>query len=296
VRMPRGREGMGMEQALHLPPPGQPGSRPLLEPKGVFFSTSFFLDPSRVWLDRAYLFNANQAKGIEEADKKVPPFLAGLKLNKVLTQAGTYFRFVAANQSQTGYNRAPKQSVPALALVAELREPEAFSKTMDGVLRGAALLGGARFNLKLVEEKYKDCQIVGYRFPEDGTVKEDVNDIRFGFTPCYVTVGNQFVACSSLALCRELVDILQQEAKSPPTGTPASSRTKFYAEGGAAALEAGKDQLVTQTILDRATTIEEARAEVKALIALLSKMGGFTIDETYSAKDLHYDFRLRLQK
>jgi hypothetical protein len=295
VRMPRGREGMGMEQALHLPPPGQPGSRPLLEPRGVFYSTSFYLDPARFWLDRAYLFNDNQAKGIEKADKNVPPFLAGIKLSKILTQAGPYFRFVAANQTKTGYQRTPKQPIPAFALVTELREPEAFSKAMDGVLRGAALLGGARFNLKLVEEKYKDCQIVGYRFPEDGTVKEDINDIRFGFSPCYVTVGNQFVACSTLELCRELIDLLQQEAKAPPSGSPAAHRTKLYAVGGAEALAASEDQLIAQTILDRAATLEEARAEVKAIIALLRKLGGFTIDETFSARDLHYDFRLRLR-
>src|SRR5205807_510061 len=53
VRMPRGREGMGNDRLLHLPPSGQPGTRPLLLPKSVFYTQSFYLDLASFWNDRA---------------------------------------------------------------------------------------------------------------------------------------------------------------------------------------------------------------------------------------------------
>ena len=45
-----------------VPPDGQPGSRPLLQPKNVLFSDSSYHDTSRVWTDRAKLFNDKAAK------------------------------------------------------------------------------------------------------------------------------------------------------------------------------------------------------------------------------------------
>ena len=57
-RLPRGREGMGAVQAVFLPPEGKPGTRPPLTPKGVLYSESFYLDPARIWTDRAKLFSA----------------------------------------------------------------------------------------------------------------------------------------------------------------------------------------------------------------------------------------------
>ncbi|HZT81447.1 MAG TPA: hypothetical protein VFA26_14560, partial [Gemmataceae bacterium] len=89
LRMPAGRDGMGPEVALHAAPPGQPGCRPLLEPKGVLYSQSFYLDVARFWNDRKDLFTEAQVKQIEQADKNAGAAIAGLKLSKVLGQAGS---------------------------------------------------------------------------------------------------------------------------------------------------------------------------------------------------------------
>src|SRR5665213_2038445 len=112
-RLPRGREGMSAVKAVFLPPEGQPGSRPPLTPKGVLYSESFYLDPAPIWADRTKLFSAQQVKSLEEADKNSGKFLSGLQLNKLLTEAGPYHRFVAAEQATAGYKITPKQHIPA---------------------------------------------------------------------------------------------------------------------------------------------------------------------------------------
>src|SRR5262249_195688 len=140
ARMPRGREGMGADSALHLPPAGKPGSRPLLEPKAVNFSASYYLNLPSIWEDRAKLFNEKQAKALGEVDKASARFLVGTRMSKLLTQVGPYQRFVAVNQPKVPYKTQPKTPVGAFAFVTELREPEAFGKSVNAVLRGAAFL------------------------------------------------------------------------------------------------------------------------------------------------------------
>src|SRR5262249_27022351 len=57
LRLPRGRDGMAPEVAAHVPSAGQPGSRPLLRPKNVIFSTSYFYEIAKLWEHRAKLLN-----------------------------------------------------------------------------------------------------------------------------------------------------------------------------------------------------------------------------------------------
>jgi hypothetical protein len=293
IRLPRGREGMAPpETALHLPPPGQPGSRPLLAPKGTLFADSFYLDVSRVWQDRAELFQAQQVTDFEAFDKKSAVFLAGNRVSKLLSQAGPYHRIVVVNQPKAGYKTQPKQHVPAFAFVLELRDPEAFGRSMEAVLRGAALLLTFQVKLQLVEETHKGCKIVGYRFPEDAPLKDDLNDVRFNFSPCFVRVGNQFVWCSTLELCRELVNLLQKEDGSP-RGGPATAHVRLPSAGLADVLQSLQDQLVTQAILDQAVSPKEAREQVEKFITLLRRLGSLDLAARYADNEFRYDVRFK---
>src|SRR5581483_6787718 len=151
-------------------------------------------------------------------------FLAGRKLSELLTQSGPYHRFVAAAQEASGYPAHPAQPLPAFAYLVSMRDP-GFGKAMDGLLRAVALFGGAQAKLKLVEETVDGVTLVGYRFPEDGSLPADVNNIRFNFSPCFAAVGDQFFAASTIELGRELIATLKHPAKNlPPTDTAAKSR------------------------------------------------------------------------
>ncbi len=229
ARLPHGRDGMGPVQAIFLPPEGKPGCRPPLAPKGVMYTESFYMDPAPFWTDRAQLFSAQTVKGIEENDKNSGRFLSGLRLSKLLTEAGPYQRVVVVDQASAGYKTTPKTHIPAFAVVTEMRDPEAFGDNIETVLRGAGVLALTQVKLKLSEETYKSCNIVSYRFAEDSPLKIDANDLRFNFTPSFTRVGDQFVVSSTAELCRSLVDELQKEQAGPkgagsaPCGRRASS-------------------------------------------------------------------------
>ena len=300
VRMPAGKDGMPAALAVHVPLSSQVGSRPLLEPKGVLYSNSFYLDLSQFWEKRDKLFNANQVKQFEEADKTTRPFLPGTSLTKLFAMTGQYFRFVAAHQPNFGYSvqlgkngKGPVvQNVPAFGLVIELRESETFAKRMEAILRSAAFLAGTLYKIKSTEEQHGSYKIIGYRFVPDPKNKIDIDDYRFNFSPCFVTVGNQFLACSTIELGREMVDLLDKEAKEKPAGSPAANRSQFYSSGAVQLLEANKDRLFTQTMLDQAAAPAKANEQVRKVLELLARLGVGKIEETYGPRDFRLEIGL----
>lgn len=292
IRTPRGRDGIGADKLLHLPPAGAPGSRPLLQPKNVLYSESKYFDIANVWKERAALFNEKQVKQLEKFQKQAAPFLVGTKLSKLLMQAGPYYRFVAAHQSQISYKTTPRISIPAFALVWELREPEAFGRSMETILRAIALVSGFGSNLRLVEEQYKDCKLIGYRFPEDQSLKDDVDNLRFNFTPCFTRVGDQLVVSSTMDLCRELVDLIRKEGTAPERGHASAARARLYGSGVAAYLRTIEDLLVTQATLDRAVTPGEARQQIKAFLDIIRGLGMLALEPRFHGKTFQYNFRL----
>jgi hypothetical protein len=291
VRMPSGRKGMGPDSLLHVPSSDAEGGRPLLQPKGVVFSTSFYLDVGRIWQDREKIFPEKVVKNFEKADKGPNRFLSGLKISNILPQIGSHHRLVFATQQGKDYQLAGGQPQGAFAVVTELREPEKFGKSVEAALRGAALLAGFKVRMKLVEEKVGDVNLVGYRFEEEQPEFSDVAENIFRqFSPCFARVGDQFFVCSTIELGRELIGILQSEKKA---GSPSAVRTCVFAGGAADYFQSIQEQLVTQGVLDRALSADQAAAEVKAGLALLRSIGPLEIDVRYAEDLFSYDFRLK---
>ncbi|HLJ95838.1 MAG TPA: DUF3352 domain-containing protein [Gemmataceae bacterium] len=293
-RMPRGRDEMPAELAGLLPAPGEPGSRPLLKPQGVLYSTSYFLDLAKLWDNRAKLLNEEQLKALDAFEVKSGRFLAGTRLNTLLNAVGPYQRVVVAHQAKTGYKTPPGQYVPAFAFVLEMREPDLFSKRAETILRGAALLATTQLPFRSMEEKHGAHRIVAYRFSEDAKVKGDTNNIRFNFSPCFVSVGNQFVISSNLELCHELIDLLEKEAAHPESAGPSPPlQTQIFAVGGTALLDTFKDRLFTQTILDQAIPPERAKQQVQAFTDWVRRLGSLRLETDYGREDFRYDIRLK---
>jgi hypothetical protein len=294
VRLPRGLEGLPAELATHVPPANQLAPRPLLEPKGVLLSENFYFDPGKFWEKRKDLFNDKQVKTFEDFDKKSALFLLGNRFSQVVTKIGTRHRFVAVNQPEFGYPNKPDQPIPAFALILEMRDPS-LAKSAEAMVRGVALLAGTQIKLKLTEEKQDEVNILGYRFLEGSKIKINSRNFLNNFSPCMAVVGDQMVACSTLELCHEIVSLLQKESVDPGRRGPgASVYTKLYPQGGAQALEAARDQLVAQTILNQAVSPDDAGRQVQMLIDWVRHLGPLEAISIYGTHDFRYDIKWTL--
>jgi hypothetical protein len=294
IRMPAGRDGMAEDVELHLPRDAKvAGTLPPLEPNGVIFSHSFYLDLGVLWEKRAKIMNASNAKSFEEGVKQASRFLPGTSIDKLLTQSGVHHRFVVAVQKKTGYTVEPQLRLPAFAFVTTMRDP-AFGKAMEVLVRGGAALASLQVKLDAFEDKRGDVAIFGYRFPENGKFAADDQNLRFNFTPSFAIVKDQLIAATNLDLCKELIDIVQKEDRHRPAAQNMQSR--LYAKGGGDFLNSSPEGLLTQTILSQAVDEAEAKKQVDRILKFAQKLGRLQIETDYGAKDFRFDVKWLLDK
>src|SRR5262249_42317813 len=136
IRAPRGLDGMGPDKGLHVGEKDDPGCLPLLAPKDVVYSTSFYYDFAKIWQDREQLFPKASADEFTKANRQSKYFTLGLaSYSQVLESLGKHHRFVVANQTKPGYKRTPKTPQEAYAFVVDLRNPDRFDWTASLALR-----------------------------------------------------------------------------------------------------------------------------------------------------------------
>jgi hypothetical protein len=273
VRLAAGRGEFPPEFQLHVPPKGEPGTLPLLEPPGTIYTHSLHLDISHLWTNRNKLLNDEIRGGLEKADKDVSKFLPGsAKLGDLLAMWGPYHRIVVANHDTPPYKKQPGLRLPAFGYVATGRDPK-FAKSVEPALRSAAIIASLQFGLKMVEHTHDGIGIVAYRFAEDKELADDSEDIRFNFEPCFAIVGEQLVVASTVELCKKLVTELKGTEKKPASS--AVVRGKLSAKGGGDFLAALPEPLITDAILNRGIGLEEARKEVAELVKWVKALGTF---------------------
>lgn len=293
VQMPRGRDGMGGISKMVVPEKGA-GSLPLLQPPRTLASLSYFMDLGQFWEHRAKIFNEKQVQELDKVEKQSGKFLGGVKLGTLLNQMGNHQRVVFATPEKLPYKTVPTTKIPAFAVVLDMRDPQ-FAKSMNFILRGVALIGSfaSSSGLKMVEEDYAGCKLVGYHFQENKPYPGDPNGIRFNFNPCFVPVGDQLVMSSTVELGKNLIDEIQRGSKD--TAQPATMRSRFYASGAAQALRGSEEQVMTQLILTQALPPGAARDEVRKIIALVERAGSLGFEINYGQKDFRFDVKWQLQ-
>ncbi|MDB5311233.1 MAG: hypothetical protein JWO38_5435 [Gemmataceae bacterium] len=293
VRLPAGRSEFPPEFALHVPEKGVPGSLPLLEPPGVVYSQSFYLDVGYYWKHRDKLINDQMRKQLEEGEKQLSKVLPGsVKFGELLEMWGPHHRIVVLNHDALPYKIRPAQRLPAFGYVATMRDPK-FGISLDSALRSAGLIASLQFGLKQSDLEHDGVKIVAYRFPEGKTLAEDPDGLRFNFEPCFAVVGDHFVAASTVEVGKKLIAELKRTADRP--ASPAVWRGKGYAAGVGLALTTLPDPLVTDAILRGGVGIEDARQQVETLAAWVKTLGTARIEideaETEYRFDLVWDFR-----
>jgi hypothetical protein len=286
LRLPAGRSEFPPDFALHTPASGKPGSLPLLEPSGVVYSQSFYLDLGFYWKHRDTFINAEMLKQLEQGEKQVSRFLPGsVSLGELLEMWGPHHRLVVVNHDTMPYKTMPSQRLPGFGYVATMHDPK-FGKSLAAAIRSGALIASFQFGLKLVEVDHDGVKIVSYRFPEDRPLAQDPGGLRFNFEPCFAVVEDQFIAASTVEVCKKLIAEVKRTAKEPPS--PAVWRGRGHADSGSALLYALPDPFVTDAILSGGVGLDEARKRIDAIGEWLKGLGTVRIE--LDEKETEYRF------
>ncbi|MBX9628805.1 MAG: hypothetical protein K2X82_33735 [Gemmataceae bacterium] len=287
VRLPAGRDAFPEEFALHVPPEGKPGSLPLLEPPGVLYSQSFYLDLGFGWKHRTKLVNEQTLKDIDEGEKQLSKFLPGaVKLGELLESWGPYHRLVAVNQERLPYKTRPGQVLPGFGYVTTMADPK-FGTAVASAARAGGLIASLQFGLRQVDAEHDGVKITAYRFREDKPLPDDEDGLRFNFEPCFAAVGDQFIAASTVEVCKKLIAEVKRTAGQK--GSPAVWRAKGYAGPAGDALYAVPEPFVTDAVLRTGATLGEARKQVDALAAWVRTLGTARVEIDEAATEYRFD-------
>ncbi|HVK19723.1 MAG TPA: hypothetical protein VM533_22510, partial [Fimbriiglobus sp.] len=293
IRLPAKRADLHADLALHAPASEKPGSLPLLEPKGVVYSQSFYLDLGALWKERKTLINEQQLKDIEEGEKQVSKFIPGPSVGKLLEMSGPYHRLVAVQRAERPYSVIPDQAIPPFALVSSMRDPQ-FGKSAVSAMRAGAMLATFQVGLSMSEETHDGVTITSYRFPEKKPFpgNGDPDNLRFNFVPCFAVVGDYLVVSSSPALVKDLIPELKK-TPDPAKCSPAVWRAKTYAAGIAQTIRDNPEPVVTNAVLSEGVGLDEAKKQVAALADWVATLGaaGLSIDHGADAYEIKLEWK-----
>ena len=287
VRLPAGRDGLWSDLLVHVPAKGFPGSLPLLEPPGTIYSQSVYLDVGYMWKNRERMITGDAKRDFEKGEKDISKFLpTSVKLGEIIEMWGPYHRIVVANHDQRPYKAEPSLKLPAFGYVASMRDNQ-FGVNLEAILRAAALVGTLQFGMKSIEVQHEGVTIVGYRFPENKTVADDSQGIRFNFEPCFAIFGEEVVIASTIELCKKLIT----ELKKPRIQSVQTAvwMAKANAGSGAEILAGLSDPLITDAVLGRGIGLTEARQEVADLVNWVRNLGSARIEIDITATDYRLD-------
>jgi hypothetical protein len=287
LRMPAGRDGMWSELAMHVPPKSAPGTLPLLDPAGTIYSHSLHLDVGYLWKHRDKLLAGDVRTSVEMAEKQLTKILpSNVRLGELLEMWGPYHRVVVVNHDQRPYKTEPARRLPAFGYVGSARDKK-FGSSLDPVLRAAGLVGTLQYGLKMTELVHDGVPLVAYRFPENKTLAEDPDGLRFNFEPCFAVVGEELVLASTVELAKKLIT----ELKKPRTNETYKPvlRGKFNAANAGQTLGDFADSLTTDTVLSRGIGLAEARQETAGLVAFVKTLGTATVELDITESEYRVD-------
>jgi hypothetical protein len=288
VRLPAKRSELDPNLAVHAPFKGEPGSRPLLQPKGVVYSQSMYLDLGFLWKERKRIFNPENLKDVETGIAQIDKVLPNTTFGQLMENSGPYHRFVAAHTGEKLYTTEPAQAIPPSAYIGSMRDAQ-YGESMEALLRAGGLIAGFQTGWKMSEETFQNVKLVTYRFSEKSEPKfDDPERLRFNAAPTFAIVGDSLVVGSTPGIVKLLVPELLKESKS--AGSPVVWRASAFAAGGAKFLEANPEATVTQAILSQGIGLAEAKEQTKKLAAWIATLGSVQVTLDHGAE--YFEFKL----
>lgn len=279
--------------APFFPPPGQ-AVAPLPEVPGLIAGWTLNRDFAGWYQRREELL---QAKVLPEFDK-FESGLANILPNRdygsdILPTIGRNLTLIAAPQSFAHLDSKPGLQLPGFGLMVDLAKPEEGAEIMQLLFQTvtsiANLTAGqqGREPWLLSSETYRDVPIHFGKYSQKP--KGERLPIVFNFMPAGARIGNRYVLCSSIDLCRQLIDASKQPTANAPVTAPQDFRLEVRGEPLAKALEVNQELLEARGVQEGKSP-EQAKTEVTTLLKLLRAIDTFRLT-TGEARD-GYELRV----
>lgn len=267
---------------------------------GLLGSIGMYRNVSEMWQRAGDLFDADINDRMAEAESNLGTVFGGRDFgDEVLGAFGPELLLVAARQDFSAVRTVPAIQLPAFALVLSLKDAE----TMRPELRRAFQSAIGFFNITGIQEgrpqldmdmqKSADSELIISRYlppRRPATGEAPPNPLIYNFSPTAAFQGDQFVLASTEQLAAEILRVPRQPALA------ANVVMDVKADVAGQLVADNQQSMVSQNMLTKGQTREEAEAEVLVLQQLIGLMQGLTfqVRPDTAAKQLQMELELRL--
>ncbi len=267
-----------------IPSGPEEGAMPNLVVPRLIAGFSFYRDLHQFYASKDELF-PERTSGLIFFENMMGIFFSGKDLTEeVLAQTLPDLRIVVAEQKYDEKTGTPAMQFPGFAVVVKLRNPEHFNLVMKeawqkaiglvNFTRGQQALPG----LIIDSDTYKGTNYTTAYFSIVEERNKDAADARFNFQPALAIQGDHLIMSSTDALARDLIDALQkeeQEGVKPLAGV--HSLAMLQGAPLASIINANRDAMVRQSMVDDGKSREEAEQGVDSMLAALKLLKDVTI-------------------
>lgn len=297
ITLPGGRKNMNPAlRAAFTPDPQGPGLQPYIELPGTFYQQSFYFDINALLAHQADYLSESVRKEFQEFDKKSGFVLYGHRFSKIVSYLGGRHQFLVTQQRDTGYDVKPKTMLPAFGLLLELRDPDAFDRAMQPILRSVGLLGSLNVKMKMMEEDVGNVHMIGYRMVDNEDNRSRDQGLLFNFSPCFARVGRFYMLASTQEMGRDLIQHLTHAPMQNVTNDGTSIRHHFSWPALGLYFDSIKSAIVTQTILQEGGSRSEAEKQFTLLKELLERLGTIELSVQYLEDQFRMELRTRVKQ
>ena len=241
------------------------------------FTLSTYRDLSQMWLRAGDLMTDKANDELAQADSQLSTFFSGKDFGEdILGSLFPEIQIVVTRQNPEDFVVKPAIKLPAFAIVARMREPEAtvpqFRRVFQSFIGFINVLGAmnGQPQLDLAMESTDKMKLIAATYVPESEDKDSQAKINFNFSPSLVFAGDRMVLASSRQLATDLVEApaptaIKIDSSGPKPNTVALLEVPMLRE----ILADNQAQLVAQNMLDKGHSQEAAEQEIEVLMAII---------------------------
>ncbi len=278
LRLTAGTAGQGGSLGASYQPffaPKNQGAAALPAVPGLIGGVTLNRDYAGWYKNREALLQAKVLPEFDKFESGLANLLPGRDFGEdVLPTIGRNLTVVAAPQSFEHLQSNPGVQLPGFGLIVDLAKPKEGEEIMQLLFQTLTVISNLNAGQQgrqpwvLSSETYHGTQINFGKYTQKP--KGDRLPIVFNFMPASARVGDKFVLCSSVDLCRQLVDAYS--GKPAASGVRAATADDFRIELRGELLSqalAANAELLEARSVQEGKSAEQAKAEIGTLLQLV---------------------------
>jgi hypothetical protein len=255
-----------------LSDPGTPGTRDIPRVDGLMGGITIHRNIGSWYLNREDILEEHLMAGFDEFEAGLGQFFPSQDVGEdIMPAIGSTLTLLAAKQTFEHFDGEPGIKLPGFALIFDLDKPEngglfqlVFQTVVTIFNLTSAEQGLNREPSVMTAVVHKGVPINIVQFLKKP--KAERLDISYNFMPCATTVNGRFVFCTSLKLCKALVE--EMAKPQDPKRVNRNFNFELYPTALSGLVKVNRRTLVAQRI-QQGKTNDEANSEIDLVDNLL---------------------------